>query len=576
MPIEGADEKTATQLTNVNNWVYQRENVYNLISDAFENALTTGLSLMHVYPCYQNDPISGDLKYTVIPYSGILMDQFTTKQDLSDCNFLWTRKYLSKDMAARLLPKRRKEIMEMRGFPRDDKFIFQPENFNIRNPDLLAYDEVHYLDTRKAKILVDTKSGEVMEWEGEDEDLNGFLRDFPQVKVQTINKPTTRMAITINNRTMYDGPNQLGIDIYPYAPFFCYWDPSSPYYAWKIQGIVRPLRDAQFLYNRRKVIELDILESQINTGMKVMEGALVDPNDALMNGVGRGLFIKSDAPQGMDSVQPLPQPHIDPSAFQVSENLGREMLDISGINEELLGSADDDKAGILGMLRQGAGLTTLEPLFDTLDRSQKLLGQITMQSLQKNFSPGKVRRILNEEPTEQFYSKAFQKYDTVVAEGILTETQRKANFSMQFQLWKEGLPIPVDLLVEEAPVPDPAKLKEAIAKQQQQQQEMAEKQQQLQEQEIQSRINLANARAIADEGLGMERASRIHENQELAVERRAKAIEDISDAKLNRVKTLKELQDIDLSQIEKLVNILKVINEKVEEPAKEAVERTQR
>jgi hypothetical protein len=31
---------------------------------------------------------------------------------------------------------------------------------------------------------------------------------------------------------------------------------------------------------------------------------------------------------------------------------------ISGVNEELLGSATDDKAGILSQLRQGAGLTS--------------------------------------------------------------------------------------------------------------------------------------------------------------------------------------------------------------------------
>ena len=34
----------------------------------------------------------------------------------------------------------------------------------------------------------------------------------------------------------------------------------------------------------------------------------------------------------------------------------------------------DEKAGILAMLRQGVGLTTLQRLFDQLDRSQKLLG----------------------------------------------------------------------------------------------------------------------------------------------------------------------------------------------------------
>jgi hypothetical protein len=57
--------------------------------------------------------------------------------------------------------------------------------------------------------------------------------------------------------------------------------------------------------------------------------------------------------------------------IQLSELLGQEIQQISGVNEELLGSAQDDKAGILSMLRQGAGLTTLQGLFDNLDFATK-------------------------------------------------------------------------------------------------------------------------------------------------------------------------------------------------------------
>ena len=90
--------------------------------------------------------------------------------------------------------------------------------------------------------------------------------------------------------------------------------------------------------------------------------------------------------------------------IQLSEILGREIQEISGVNEELLGSAMDDKAGVLSMLRQGAGLTTLQILFDQLDLSQKLLGRLLLHTMQANFTPGKVKRIIGEEgPSPEFY-----------------------------------------------------------------------------------------------------------------------------------------------------------------------------
>jgi hypothetical protein len=126
---------------------------------------------------------------------------------------------------------------------------------------------------------------------------------------------------------------------------------------------VRGLRDAQYLFNKRKIIELDILESQINSGWKVKEDALVNPKDVFLSGQGRVLTMKRTSQ--MTDAEQIPAPRIDPSVIQISASLGDEITSISGVNEELLGSAEDDKAGILSIVRQGAALTTLQTLFAT-------------------------------------------------------------------------------------------------------------------------------------------------------------------------------------------------------------------
>ena len=565
MPTEGSDEATSDQFTSLLSWVANRANIYETISTAFEGALTTGMNLLSMWVDYRSDPLSGDIRLDNLSYNGYMIDQFFSKHDLSDCNFIWTRKYLSKNQVVGLMPEREKEIMELKGGQKDDKFSFLPENYNVSNPDLLSYDEYWYLDYRDQNILIDNNSGETIEWTGDDERLKLFLRTYPQTEVRKTQKQTCKLAIVVGGRVFYNGPNPYHIDRYPFVPVLGYFEPDIPYYEWKIQGMVRGLRDSQFLYNRRKVIELDILESQINSGLKVMEDSLVDDSDAFMSGQGKALFIKKDAIQGMASVETIPPPGISSSMMALSESLSNELMEISGVNEELLGSADDDKAGILSMLRQGAGLTTLRKLFDQLDLSQKLLGELELDIMQSNFTPGKVARILGKQPTDQFYNKAFQKYDCVIAEGVLTENQQKAQFIQYSYLKEMGIPVPTDLLIDVAPVVQKKELKEAIAAQEQQQQQQQQMQMQMQMQEIEARTNLVNSRATADQGLGLERLSRIPENNALAIERRAEAIKDLEMASLDKIKAAKELMGIDLTHLQQLFDIIDRLRGKEEE-----------
>ena len=326
---------------------------------------------------------------------------FLKKTDLSDCNALWKRSYLTKRECISLLPDKQEEIASLAtafNEGRDGKFQFMPQNYNYGPRNLMSYDEFYYRDYRTQKMLVDSQTGETQEWKGKDEDkLKEFLRVYPQITVVDQEIPTVRMAIIIQGKVMYDGPNPMGIDKYPFVPVLGYYTPELPYFPWRIQGVVRGLRDAQYLYNRRKAIELDILESQINSGFKYKENALVDPKDVFLSGQGRGLALKEEAQ--MSDVEQIIAPQIPPSMIQLSEILGKEIQEISGVNEELLGSAVDDKAGILSMLRQGAGLTTLQRLFDQLDHSQKLLGSLMIDIIQTNFTPGKVKRFIQEEPT---------------------------------------------------------------------------------------------------------------------------------------------------------------------------------
>jgi len=447
LPREDSANGLASQLTDINMWVMQQAKGLELISEACEESLVTGLSWLSVWMDYRDDPVSGEIKIDLVPHNSMVFDPYFKKTDLSDCSRIWARKWITKKELKSLFPKKRKELEEMmEGYSFDGKFQYLPENFIYSKKKLLALDEYWHTSTRKVKQIIDTETGESSEWQGDEERLRLFLQAYPEIRVIDKEKQTVSYVVCVNERILYEEKNPYGIDRFPFAPFFCYFDPNLSDLGMKFQGMVRGLRDSQFLYNRRKRIELEMLESQINSGLKVKEGALVSKGDAYKSGQGQVVTISKMSQ--MEDVQPIPPPRIDPTTIQLSQLLSEEMMRISGINEELLGSADDDKSGVLSMLRQGAALTTLQGIFDRWDFSQKLLGEIVTEMVVENFSPGKMKRILGKEPDPALLSRRALRYECVVEEGVLTSSQKQMQFMQLLELRKMELPIPTKSLID--------------------------------------------------------------------------------------------------------------------------------
>ncbi len=559
-PVHDRDQQGADDNSGVLQWVNNNNNFYNSLSDSFEGALITGLNLLSFWVDYREDPVNGEIKVDNLPYNAAFIDPTSKKKDLSDCNYIWTRKWMSKKQITSLMPERSDEINAMPYTAnRDDKFIFLPENYQYGIRGLLPYDEYWYLDYRTVKNIYDTETGEMLEWEGSEKDLNQYLEMLPQLKMIKTEKQTYKLAISVGNRVVYDGPGPYGIDRHPFIATWGYFSPYIPYYALKQQGIVRGLRDAQYIYNRKVNILNDIMESQINSGIKYKENALVDPNDAFLTGQGRALALKANA--DMNDVQTIPPPDLPPSIFELSKVMADEISQISGVNEELLGSAQDEKAGVLSMLRQGAGLTTLQILFDQLDDTQMQAGRLTLELIHKNFSPQHVAKILGRPASEEFENKLFPKYNCNVEEGVLTLSQKQMQFQQLIQLRELGINVPEGVLVNAAQLQDKKDLTDAIEAQSQQaqQQEQAQVQQQMQAQQV--TMDSIAAKSESDRALAQERLNKISLDAALSAERIERAQEEKDNASLAKVKTLKELEGMNLDHIQKLVEMLHRIEE---------------
>ncbi len=559
-PIENGDAETADQFTKILLWINQQEGVLQTISDAFEGSLITGLTLLHTYMDYREDPVSGNIKVDSLSFNQFLIDPFFRKQDLSDCNYVWRRSFLTKRECLSLCPDQEETIMSLTSNTsvngRDAKFQFLPETYNPAITDLLTYDEYYYRDYRTQLMLADSETGETIEWKSNDKEmLKWTLEQSPNLKLIKQEIPTVNLALVIQGKCIYSGPNPSGSDKYPFVPVMCYFHPEMVDFPNRIQGITRGLRDAQYCYNRRKVIELDILESQLNSGFIMKENALVNPNDAYLTGQGRTLFIKQSAQ--MSDIQRLDSPAIPPTTLQISETLAKEMNFISGVSEESMGMAADDVPGILAMLRMKASVNSLEGVFDQLDRSQGLLARLHMDMIQTNFTPGKVQRILEDaQPAPQFYNKAFGRYHVAIEEGLNTSTQRQMQLMQMVQLKAEaGIDFSQEDMIEASTLQNKKKILDNLAKKQQEAQQLQQQQQQAQLQVMQAQKEDYEAKAEANRGLGLERASRVEENHALAVERRAAAIKDQDAGLLSLVKAMKEIETVELGHVKELFTL---------------------
>jgi len=179
-----------------------------------------------------------------------------------------------------------------------------------------------------------------------------------------------------------------------------------------------------------------------------------------------------------------------------------------------------------------------------------------MELWQQNWTPGKVMRIINEEPSQEFYNRAFSTYDCIVEEAPLTSTQRQLALQQSLYLREMGVPIPSEYILENMQLPNKNKLMEQIKAQEEQQQQQEQQQAELQMQQMQvdneTKISFAESqKAAAEEKIQKGRLDTIMGIEKLEEAQEKKALAD-----LNRAKLLKELEGMDLTHIGQAIQFL--------------------
>ncbi|KKL30378.1 hypothetical protein LCGC14_2368590, partial [marine sediment metagenome] len=512
-PTEDGDDMTAEQLTAINVWVMQHCNGYDIISDAFEGCLKAGMNLVNVY----NDR-NFDTSLERFGYNQFLLDPTFSRRDLRDCNYGMIRKYITKEDARMLLPGKENFIMGLDNKNTDaegDMYPYYPRPA-LYGEKLLAYDEFQQRTSVERKIILLRPLNKEIVWQGTKNQRERFIESLVQndgippnlISVYSRWEKTVEVTAFLEGHEVNTGIDLFGIGDFSFSPIIAYYDPDFDEMSMKLQSVVRGLVDAERAGDKRMMAMTAVFEQQIGAGLDYEEDALIDDEDAFLTGSGKPRLFKKGAISGK-KYQDRIIPDIPAGMFQFEDLTSKKMLRSVGINEEMTGFAEGGNpqiAGYLAKLRVAGGLVGLKGIFRHLALSQRTIGT-KMLKLYQQYPIAKVRRILNEDPSPQFQTRDFGKYDCATVEGIVTDTQKNMFYAdlvslveMLIRLKQPVPPFMLTMLLKNAPIAGKPELLKMIQQYEQKQAQASQEQKQKEDMMMELQIETAKGQIYANRG----------------------------------------------------------------------------
>ena len=561
---EGADPQTCDQYTKLITEVCNQSNVFIQRSKAKELAAIAGMCLLQPYLDYtEDDQAQGSLKLKVWEYNSFLVDPYFRNPDMSDAQFIWCQEYISKKEAENRFPDKLEQIAPMSGTPqRYGSFYFLPENYNMARNDLMVLSYVWYKWKRKKKRLYSRSRNQFFDFAGGDDNLEQILYNIPDMEEVTVDKPCWKLAVVLNDQLMFQGDNPLGFDDCPFVPYFWNYEPHINYYDLRVRSLVRTMRDPQFLFNYKVIVNNDIAAATINAGWKRKVGAVANEDNLKKSGQGWDVLINPGYElTDCEKIIPSAVPESDLALAQQMSDL---IWQTAGVNiENWSGQQDKQISAMTAMVKQAANLMVLQKYYDQWDYADRILGERMLQIVLNNWNAPKVGLMIGEDPSPHFYSKIFAKYKVIVEESDLTPTQQTLqaqqmldiNAAFGREVFGPSQIIPKLNITGKGEIIQIMQQQEQMMQAQQNEQmnlQHAVEDAKLKELYSRAAANLATARerhgrAEADIGLFEERLSEITQNRALATKAKMEALEKLVDviAKYGEIETMLKASQIE-------------------------------
>lgn len=568
-PNEPSDQRNADDMDEVFRIVADRGNENYIFLNGFDDCLKTGMSLCGISKTFDYDPINGDIQYWKRSYNSFYIDPNFERFDLRDASEVVLRDFVTKERAKQLLPFiDPEEIEQIASFSSDNKFeLLNPLNSLAQQKGLISYDSYYRWTTRTQEMITNENTG-VSRWVSEDPEererqitemevanylaaQTGSQERFRLIK-QDI--PTVELNILLTGEPVYSGRDPLGLDEYPFAPQFCFFEPQLADYGIKVQGVALGLVDLQRSLNRRMIRSDDVMDSAINQGYFYKPGS-VSVQDMMQAGSTRFVPVQDDADLNND-IRDIRQGQV-PQGWQQQSQLLLEMSNlVSGVNESLIGVDEGGNSQISGRLaevRAANGVRANRVIFDNFERFQRTMGIKTLKAIQLNYPKGKIERMLNREVEDSFFAIENDRFDVTVKQAVLSQTQRDS-FYFELLRLREVLGDVIDpnLIIENLPMAGASKVQDSVR----QRQEAAQQAEQAQQEQAARNARLQDS--ITDQNLAMaqERRAKVLDELASAGERRTQQRENSAKAQLDLVKAVETLQSMRQERVESVIELI--------------------
>lgn len=426
VPTDGTSSQTTDQYTRLVMNQMHSQRLQEQIEKAKELSAISGLVMVQPYLNFQKgDLAQGDLDLKIWEYNTFIVDPFYRESaDASDCEYCWFQEYISRDEAYERFGDQGLAVAPLQGSPQTyGRFYFLPENNSLYRNNLYVLSYIWYKWKSKTKKFYSKTLNQYFEIP-KNNSFDPMLYQIPDLEVQEVSEPVWKLATVLNDQLIWQGENPTGArGKCPFIPVFWNYNPEINQYDYRSRSLVRCMRDSNFLFNRRVILNHMISEGNVNSGWKRKIGAVAN-EDNLRKTTGIYDIIINDGYELTD-IEKIKPNEVPASDMALADQLQQMIFGVSGINmENWSGQEDKQISSLTALIKQAANLTVLQKYFDQWDTAQSLIGERWLELVINNWNEYKVATIINEQPTEQFFSPSFAKYKVIIEEGVNTPTQK--------------------------------------------------------------------------------------------------------------------------------------------------------
>ncbi len=226
-------------------------------------------------------------------------------------------------------------------------------------------------------------------------------------------------------------------------------------------GLVRPMKDPQRWSNKFFSQILHIINTNAKGGLLAEAGAVDDVREFESRWAeADSIMWTRDGGVAQGKIIPKPITQVPPDVSNMMAFCVQSLRDVTGINLELLGMAEQVQPGVLEYQRRQSGLMILATLFDSLRRYRKEQGRLMLYFIQEYIPEGRLIRI--EGPLGAQYVPLMKQGETAQFDVVVDEAPSSPNLKEQVfgvmqvvapQLLAMGVRIPPESL-DYLPLPD--------------------------------------------------------------------------------------------------------------------------